>query len=148
MVGGYSVNLSVPCPLSALDSRLVLHGIQCRPPVWGWLGSVDGASTFDLFVTQQGLVGAVTHGFQLSRVHHCAREFSRYRLVKYSRAGCLHPLEEWAQNQASPCLATPGCSFQPKAPCQTNSGEANITSADVLPFYREHNKSFQDDLLS
>lgn len=63
MVGGYSVNLSVPCPLSALDSCPVLRGIQCCPPVWGWLGSVDVASTFDLSVTQQGLVGAVTQWF-------------------------------------------------------------------------------------
>ena len=96
---------------------------------------MDAAATFDLCVTQQSLAGAVTHGFQLSWLHHCAQEFSSYRLVKYSRVGCLHPLEEWAQNQASPCLATPGCSFQPKAPCQAFSGEANITSADVLPFY-------------
>lgn len=88
----------------------------------------------------------VTHGFPFSQLHSRAREVSSYRLVNRSRAGCLQPLEEWAQNQASPRLATPGCSFQPRAPCQTDSGEENRTSADVLPFYIEHNKSFQNDL--
>lgn len=147
VAGGYSVNLRVLLALclrlgpawSSMESSAVL--------VFG-AGRVDAAATSDLRITQQSLAGAVTHCFQLSWLPHGAQEFSSYRLVKYSRAGCLHPLEEWAQNQASPCLATPGCSFQPKAPCQAFSGEANITSADVLPFYIEHNKSFQDDLLS
>ena len=92
-----------------------LPGSPWNPVLFSYLGlgALDTAATFDLCVTQQSLAGAVTHGFQLSWLHHCAQEFSSYRLVKYSRAGCLHPLEEWAQNQASPCLATPGCSFQP-----------------------------------
>lgn len=132
------VNTCFP-PSSPLNPGLSLY--------WG-LQWVDAASTFDLSVPRQGLVGAVIHGFQVSQLHRCAWEFSSYRLGKYSRAGCLPPLEEWAQNQASPCLATPGCSFQPEAPCQPDSGEENVTSAHVLPSYTEHNKSFQDDLLS
>ncbi|DAA17120.1 TPA: hypothetical protein BOS_20884 [Bos taurus] len=43
-------------------------------------GRVDAAATFDLCVTQQSLAGAVTHGFQLSWLHHCAQEFSSYSL--------------------------------------------------------------------
>lgn len=90
----------------------------------------------------------MTHGFQFSRLHLCARGFSSYRLVKSSKAGCLPPLEEW--HGIKPALA-----WQPLAvlsslrrPAKPTQEKENITSADVLPFYIEHNKSFQDDLFS
>lgn len=109
---------------------------------------MDEAYTSDLLLTQQGLLATVTHGFQLSRLHLCTREFSSYRLVKGSRAGCLHPLEEW--HGIKPALA-----WQPLAvlsslrrPAKPTQEKENITSADVLPFYIEHNKRFQDDLFS
>lgn len=142
MVGGYSASLSLPCPSSALDSVCFCTKSSARL-IWGlgWGGYPD------LLGTRRGLGGALTHGFQVPG-RTSAREFSRCRLGKCSRAGCLHPLEDWARNQAGPCLATPGCSFQPQAPSQADPGGKNITRADVLPFYTEHNESFQDDLFS
>ncbi|EPY88145.1 hypothetical protein CB1_000195018 [Camelus ferus] len=61
----------------------VLSGSPLNPGLslyWG-LQWVDAASTFDLSVPRQGLVGAVIHGFQVSQLHRCAWEFSSYRII-------------------------------------------------------------------
>lgn len=90
-ISRYPGNHDLLGPLSALTSCMRVRPTQgCPPGAWG---RVDEACASDLLLTQQGLLAAVTHSFQPSRLHLCTRESSSYRLVKASGAGRLDPLE-------------------------------------------------------